>query len=85
MHVRSLTPVERIIGGIIIISLMVFILLHEFLTPDERCQVAKAKIEIYEQALMDPEQYVGPQTRTYLIRARIQEIKWCEHPLSRGN
>ena len=83
MFIRSIAPVEWMVGiAVLIIAVAMFI---DVSTPLERCLIARAKIEVYEAALMDPEQYIGHRTRNYLIRARVQEIKWCDHPLSREN
>ena len=85
MHVRSLSPIKGYIIIAVMLTVAAIYYTFEPLTPTQRCEVARAKIEAYKAALMDPEQYTSVRTRQSLVAARVEEIKWCEHPLSNGN
>ena len=88
MFIRSFSTLEKALLGVSIGSLLaVIFLVSASSSPQERCLIAKAKIEVYEQGLMSSKQvyYNSYSTRKRLIEARVEEIKWCDHPLSRGN
>ena len=83
MSVRSRTAVVVVIA-FLLVGLGMYVM-QDFSTPHERCLVARAKIEAYESFQRDSKIYMTWGERHNLIVARVQEAKWCDHPLSREN
>lgn len=68
----------------ITVGILIFLLFGPTRSPKERCDEAQIKVEIYEECLLATDCYMRGRNRDRLIAARMQEIKWCDHPLSRG-
>jgi hypothetical protein len=89
MHPRSEPFIELIwfqilVGALAIITAIVLMYFMWSPNPEERCAIAQVRIEVYEECIARPGCYKSSKTQAALLRARIEEVKWCEHPLSRG-
>jgi len=85
MHVRSFSPIKGYLIIAVVLTVLIIYWTFDTLTPAQRCELARAKIEVYEKVMMDPERYLYNSDKKELIAARVEEIKWCEHLLSNGN
>jgi hypothetical protein len=70
-----------VIGVVSAIAIMYFTWGADY---EQRCEIARVRIEVYEECIARPGCYKSSKTQAALLRARIEEVKWCEHPLSRG-